>query len=194
MDHDPRLEPVWEAMAEHFLDTETRHDVPTTALRCLEAGLHEDDAFAVWCFEVTPVLWPNLWDVAGEWACWPRAWLLEQVAAARAARAREPGLLSRCCYHARIGASHAVWLAIAQSMALLAAVATDQREAACAQLAALARCYFDFVPRPLTDRTAAARWWRAFAPVLASLSDAREAAAGTARVEAALGTDAGIAG
>ena len=63
---------VWVAMADHFLDTETRHDIPFAALRCVEAGLSSVEARSVWQHEVEPAVRFNVWDVAGEWACWDK--------------------------------------------------------------------------------------------------------------------------
>jgi hypothetical protein len=56
---------VWLDMANHFLDTETRQAIPLTALCCLKAGLSVAAAREVWCFEVSPVVSCNLWNVAG---------------------------------------------------------------------------------------------------------------------------------
>src|SRR5262245_40531383 len=87
---DPRRVAVWTAMADHFLDTETRHSVPFTALRCLEAGLTSEEACDVWRYEVTPVVGMNLWSVAGVWDGWDEAWLIEQIRRARASNRLGP--------------------------------------------------------------------------------------------------------
>lgn len=50
---DPQRVDVWVAMADHFLDTETRHELPRTALACLEAGLSAAEARDVWYYEVS---------------------------------------------------------------------------------------------------------------------------------------------
>jgi hypothetical protein len=76
---DPRRIEVWLAMADHFLDTETRHDIPLTAMRCVEAGLSVAEARDVWRYEVSPAVWPNGWSVAGEWDFWEREWLLGTI-------------------------------------------------------------------------------------------------------------------
>src|SRR5215831_10625735 len=57
----PALIRAWEAMANQFAGTETRHDIPLTALRCLEAGLSVAEARDVWCFEVSPVIVITPW-------------------------------------------------------------------------------------------------------------------------------------
>lgn len=63
-------EKVWKAMAEHFLDTETRHQLPYTAWVCVEGGFSLEESYAIWCREIIPVVGPNLLSVAGEWAGW----------------------------------------------------------------------------------------------------------------------------
>jgi hypothetical protein len=45
---DPKRIEVWVAMADHFLDTETRHDIPLTAMRCIDAGMTFSEARRVW--------------------------------------------------------------------------------------------------------------------------------------------------
>ena len=59
---------VWEAMADHFLDTETRQDLARTAWRCVQAGLTVEQAARIWRDEICPAVGWNLWQVAGEWA------------------------------------------------------------------------------------------------------------------------------
>lgn len=72
------------AMAEHFLDTETRHRLPHTASLCVRAGLNAEQVRSLWCHDVAPVVGMNLLSPAGEWAGWNRDWLLRQIAARRA--------------------------------------------------------------------------------------------------------------
>ena len=72
-------EDVWTAMAEHFLDTETRQRLPSTAWVCVEAGLTSEAAHTIWCREIIPVVGSNLLSVAGEWAGWDDAWLISEV-------------------------------------------------------------------------------------------------------------------
>jgi hypothetical protein len=60
--------PLWAAMSDLFLDTETRWSVPFVARCCAESRLGEatlDEVF--WC-EVFPLGIDNLHDLAGEWA------------------------------------------------------------------------------------------------------------------------------
>lgn len=142
----PRLEPVWLAMADHFLDTETRHDIPLTALRCVEAGLTSEQAQRVWQDDVSPAVGMNLWSVAGEWAGWDRDWLVKRIERRRASwwyGAKRARTLS---YWLSLPVNHGEWVAIARCMKLLLGVPCDERQQTARDLELLARFYFDFCP------------------------------------------------
>jgi GNAT superfamily N-acetyltransferase len=112
---------VWMAMAEHFLDTETRHELPHTAFCCLRAGYTLEEARAIWTLEVWPALGFNLRYVAGEWAGWDRDWLIERIG-----KPRTPGLLSRLL--SRVGgASSGDWVASERCMLALLETPPEQR-------------------------------------------------------------------
>src|SRR5262245_32653384 len=157
LEHPPHVE-VWVAMAEHFLDTETRHDIPLTAMRCLEAGLSPDQAREVWCFEVSPAVAFNAWDVAGEWAAWDRQWLVQRIGELRKIWSNQPGPIQWCLYRARVHFLHGVWVAIERCMEAIAEVSAERREPMSKDLSFLARHYFDFylgrrtVDRKMFDR------------------------------------------
>lgn len=142
----PELVRVWKALADHFLDTETRQDIPHAALCCLQAGLTIDQARDIWCYEVTPVVGANLWIVAGEWAAWDEPWLLEHIRKVRARRRWKPSLLSCLLYRATIHFGHGTWLAIARCMTVLMEAPPEAREPLAGELGALSRHYFDFCP------------------------------------------------
>lgn len=136
-------EQVWTAMAEHFLDTETRHRLPYTAWVCVEARLTTEAAYAIWCREIIPVVGFNLCDVAGEWAGWDDTWLIEQVRRRTRRRWGWPYLGVR-----KMVASD--WNTLSGCIELLlreqdAAARLRQREA----LTVLAEHLVDFVPREL---------------------------------------------
>lgn len=133
-------------MADHFLDTETRHDLALTALRCLEAGLTVREAEVVWCHEVSPAVAFNLWIVAGEWAGWPRDWLVERIERRRGRWDNAPGIARGLRYRLRAGCMHGVWVAIARHMQLLLLQEPRARVVAADDLAWLARHAFDFCP------------------------------------------------
>jgi hypothetical protein len=62
-----RRRPVWEAMSDLFLDTETRWSVPYVARRCAESGYDDELLERIFWGEVFPEAIPNLLDIAGEW-------------------------------------------------------------------------------------------------------------------------------
>ncbi|HVE82723.1 MAG TPA: hypothetical protein VND93_07735 [Myxococcales bacterium] len=145
---DDRRVAVWEAMADHFLDTETRHDIPLTALRCVQAGLSIPEARDVWRYEVSPAVGFNVWDMAGEWGAWDRKWLVERIEKVRARRPNRAGVLAWLGYRVRVHAMHGVWLSIERCMELLPRAPSDAEPLA-RDLATIARHYFDFIPEAL---------------------------------------------
>jgi hypothetical protein len=184
-------EDVWEALAEHFLDTETRTWIPQAALTCVEAGLSREQAFRVWAYEVTPALWSNLWNVAGEWAGWDQRWLVARIERARIAPSCRAYLLYRGCVHL----NHRTWIAIGRCIDLLEETDPPQRRKLAADLAWLARQFFDFgrsgAAPPSSEARLRAIYRETFLPVFAPLvlrpgGDPPEAAS-RQRVEQALG-------
>src|SRR5262245_41546245 len=144
---DPRRIDVWVAMAGHFLDTETRHDIPLTAMRCVEANLSTVEARDVWCYEVSPAVAFNAWDIAGEWAAWDREWLLGRIRRVRSRWSNRTNPLRWFLYRARVHFTHRVWLAIERCMdALLEVRSLEERDLMSTDLAYLGRHYFDFCP------------------------------------------------
>ena len=134
---------VWEAFAEHFLDTETRHEIPRTAQSFLCLGYSISKAHDIWFFEVSPALSINLLSVAGEWAGWDGKWLVERLAPRMNGKA---GWLQR-----RLGPglslNRDVWVAIERCARFLLTLEDDKaREVATEDLGLLARHYFDFAP------------------------------------------------
>jgi len=143
-------------MAEHFLDTETRHEIPMTALACVEAGLDVDEAERIWQHEVAPVVAFNLFDVAGEWVGWDERWLVERIERQRASRSSRPCRWLR--YWSSGGMNHGVWISIARCMErLLAHREVGKRRELALDLGILARHYFDFCARPLAELEPAQR-------------------------------------
>lgn len=71
---------LWQALATLFLDTEiTDSDFDYIARVVLETGYSSNEVRAILWGEVFPVLEANLRSVAGEWAGWTNAWLLEHL-------------------------------------------------------------------------------------------------------------------
>jgi hypothetical protein len=191
---DPRRVEVWVAMAEHFLDTETRHAIPATALCCIRAGLSVAEARGVWRDEVSPAVGFNVWDVAGEWAGWDRDWLVARIRNVRARRSRigafVRGLLRRTGLHPLEG----VWHSVEAFMRVLLDVADPlEREERARELTFLARHAFDFAVRELAALDAPARErMRALHPepfrsaMAAALVSRKEAQEVERRIEAAV--------
>ena len=141
-------------MADHFLDTETRHDIPLTALTCVRAGLSTAAACDVWRYEVSPAVAFNLWNVAGEWAAWDCDWLVERIERQR----NRPGMWGAFRYRLRVHCLHGVWQAIERCMDTLWALPSPaEREQWCKDWTFLARHYFDFCPKPLASLAPADR-------------------------------------
>ena len=77
---DERRVALWRALSELFLDTEP--DTLTfdyVARVVLESGYRPEQVRQVLWAELYPVLAANLASVAGEWAGWSDAWLLEHI-------------------------------------------------------------------------------------------------------------------
>jgi hypothetical protein len=140
---------VWIAFAEHFLDTETRQELPLSALAAVEAGFSVEEAREIWQYEVTPAVGFNGWCVAGEWAAWGDDWLLERTGRIASRRRSRPSLASYLLYRLTVHFGHGIWVAIERLMRALLAVEAGERRALAEDLAALAQHYFDFLPRDL---------------------------------------------
>ncbi len=145
------LQAAWLALGEHFLDTETRHLLPLTALACVDAGLDPDAVRETWWNELFPVLGSNLLDVAGEWAGWDEAWLLASVEKAREAR-RASGPVRRSLrkgLHPRHSAE--TLESLVRCVEHLGRVPRVDREPHAQVLSLLARHVFDFIPRASSE-------------------------------------------
>ncbi len=144
---DARRIAIWQAMADHFLDTETRHDIPLTALRCVEAGCTTKEARDIWRFEVSPAVGFNVWQVAGEWAGWDEDWLVERIERRRKRQSNRPNWLRALSYRCRANIMDGVWHAIGRVMDdLLEFDTSTERVQRARDLIFLAHHYFDFVP------------------------------------------------
>lgn len=142
---DSRRVEVWVSMAEHFLDTETRQDIPHTALRCAEAELSTVDVRRIWLGEVSPAVGFNVLDIAGEWAGWDRDWLLGRIARVRG---RNPVRAGVCRWlRGRFDLLGGVRTSIERCAAALQAESSGaDRGRLSRDLRFLAQHYFDFCP------------------------------------------------
>jgi hypothetical protein len=82
-DLDVRI-PVWVALSELYLDTDVAafHEHIASTLAASPYPL--EALHGMLMYEVHPALYPNLMSVAGEWAGFDDAWLVERITAVRA--------------------------------------------------------------------------------------------------------------
>lgn len=187
---------LWEAMAEQFLDTERRHEIPALALMLVNAGLLVRDAARMWQYEVTPAVWQNLWSVAGEWAIWNTDWLVVCIERKRVRWANQPGPIGYLIYRFRVGGLHRIWRAIAGCMRFLAASPAEDRDELAKSLGWLARHHFDFLgepgrPKGSTTEMLALMYAEEFLPIFANATLEKERARCAARVWRALSLSPG---
>ncbi len=131
-----RRRPVWEAMSDLFLDTETRWSVPYVARRCAESGYDDEALERIFWAEVFPEAIGNLLDIAGEWGMLK---LDEQALINRANHGSIPWLTRR----AHGAMVQARWLAARQVTSWLRELRADERETRVRALDLLGRRYFE---------------------------------------------------
>jgi hypothetical protein len=132
-----RRKPVWDAMSDVFLDTETRWAIPRVALVLTRSGYSEEELDAIWQDEIVPECARNLTQVAGEWALFV---LDEESLAARAAGTKS--LVDRV--GATAPASLDVqWRAIKDLRATLLALPPDDRTLRAATWTAFVHAYLE---------------------------------------------------
>ena len=143
---------AWKELAEHLLDTETRHLVPLTALHTLEAGASLELLEDAWLHEVLPALAPAQLTGVGDWAGWDEAWLVDVLSRRRHERSRVGNAGRRFAARLVDHPWQGTWTAIVRCRELLegAKDGTERMDVACA-LAFLARHWFDFCPEPLSS-------------------------------------------
>jgi hypothetical protein len=184
-----RLIEVWVAMADHFLDTETRHDIPLTALRCVQAELSTGEARDIWRHEVAAVVGFNLLSITGEWAGWDRAWLVDAI---RTKRDHRRGAVKRFVDAVAARSVRGVLTSIERCMAFLSGAAVEDRERLARELATLARHAFDVGPanlailEPEAHARLASLYPEPFTSLIAPALLPDEAAGASQRVAAAL--------
>lgn len=149
-------------MAEHFLDTETRHGIPMTALACLQSGLDVAAAESVWRDDVAAVVWFNIWSVAGEWAMWDRDWLFASIRRRRARQTRFGRWLGRTFSRLSDASMEGVWRSIAAAMSVLGDAPSSAREGLAQDLERLGRIGLDFGGEVPSDHATRERLVRLF--------------------------------
>ena len=130
--------PVWDAMSELFLDTETRWSVPHVARRCAESGYDDEALERIFWAEVFPEGIDNLLQVAGEWA----ALSLDEAALIKRANTGTIPWLTRRAHGAMVQAE---WLGTREVVSWLRAYSGDELTAHVRALDYLGRRYFEEV-------------------------------------------------
>lgn len=75
--------PVWTALSDLYLDNDVSLSYDHI-VRILAASPYSlDELHEMLMYDVHPALYPNLMSVAGEWAGFEEAWLLERIATIR---------------------------------------------------------------------------------------------------------------
>jgi len=73
-------EPIWLALSELWLDTElTERDLDHIASVMARSKYSLGELRDIYLYEVAPVLYPNLLNVAGEWAGFNEGWLYGKI-------------------------------------------------------------------------------------------------------------------
>jgi hypothetical protein len=170
---------VWMEMANHFLDTETRHGLPRTALRCLQAGLDADSAREIWHCDVEPAVGYNLRAVAGEWSGWDETWLVSRIAETRLRRM--PTRWKRWLWNAGNGTC----ASLERFITALSRLSETEQPTAADTLCEMACQYFALAPKPLAGpRCVALR--DTFLEAIKPATLAEERVSACARLDAAL--------
>lgn len=71
--------PVWLALSDLFLDTDTRLSFPYIARTLAASPFSDDELEAIFQNEVAPAVEFNLFDIAGEWAGFDETWLIAAI-------------------------------------------------------------------------------------------------------------------
>lgn len=71
--------PLWDALANLYLDTQSDDFVPLVVKAAHEGGFSLDEVEDILRWEVRPALYFNLLDVAGQWAGWHSDWLVQRI-------------------------------------------------------------------------------------------------------------------
>lgn len=114
--------PLWDAIADLFLDTEIDDGVRAYVARVLAPSPFSlDELDAIYRFEVAPVVHANLKVVAGEWAGFGEEWLGERIPAhlARSGRWSRRWAGSRLGRWWRTSATDPDWQAVLRLVAEL---------------------------------------------------------------------------
>jgi hypothetical protein len=132
--------PVWTALSELYLDTDTRPGLPLLALTLARSQLPGNELNIIWQREVTPLLHANLNSLAGEWAGWNEDWLVEQLQARCPVSGWPP--LHRALHRIRAGGVEEDFQTAMTLRSELLTLPPSERVARAAAWSWLARAYF----------------------------------------------------
>ena len=133
-----RRKPVWDAMSDLFLDTETRWAIPRVALVLTRSGYSEDELDAIWHREIVPECAPNLRQVAGAWALF----VVDEEALAARAAGKKP-LVERVAGVSAPDFLDGQWRAIEDLSATLLALPPGERAARTAMWTVFIHAYLE---------------------------------------------------
>ena len=170
--------PVWLALSELYLDTDTRPGLPALALTLARSGLSESELNAVWQHEITPLLHANLSSVAGEWAGWNEDWLVGRLAERRPAGGSGWPPLHRALHKLRAGGVEAYFQTALTLRGELLGLPPSERAPRADAWSWLAHVYFwpDSPLAPVPDTPDLKPLFTALEPLLRPLLTAREPA------------------
>lgn len=86
--------PVWSALADVFLDTETRQRHPWRAWVCAQSGLTVSELESCFFFDLQPRLGNNRGEVAGEWSAFDLDGLVAEIVDGPASPMRARGAVA----------------------------------------------------------------------------------------------------
>jgi hypothetical protein len=72
-------QPVWLALSDLFLDTDVRLNYPSTACALAQSPYSDPELQVIFRDEVAPIVEPNLFEIAGDWAGFPEDWLFASI-------------------------------------------------------------------------------------------------------------------
>lgn len=129
-------ERLWLALSALFLDTETRWYLPYAARVAVEEGFSWEEVRYALDYELSPVLGPNLLDIAGEWAGFEESWLLGQL---REVAARPAGWRDKLQAQVTGVLNGRLYQALSDLHSYLRAIAPEELTAEASRLSSLAK-------------------------------------------------------
>ncbi len=156
-----RRKPLWEAMSELYLDTETRWSLPYVAWAMLRSGYDDETLERIWRDEVAPTFCGNMVVLpGGVWTAFAIEGETLDELVARASLS-PPTSLRTVRYRAiEVFGVHGQWLAVKRLFRILREVPPERRRERVNRWDSLARVYLEAVDEPYRRRGASriAHW------------------------------------